>query len=161
MPYWSVSNSGTLFTSKSPNLIPSMVSACALTSPQLPTEPLDEPEAVVPSIKRPVLTAVSPNPLPRSTFAYSRKKTWCEAFDVYVWFWSIHGVVVFVVCGTPLASIVTVARVNAMKFGRSSVVPKMPSAPAPSSLNLAAQSVTILDVAGGGAPTGLTAGFDT
>src|SRR3954452_18457289 len=72
-----------------------MLAACAFTSAHDAWAPSSAP---VPSSSSPVETGRT------SAFStYSRRKTWCELCDVYVWLWSTHGVSVLLAFWTSSA----------------------------------------------------------
>src|SRR4051794_28308193 len=94
LPYGSVANMGMSSTSLSTSWRPSFAAACAFTDAQvaMPLAPLP-----VPPSSLPVSTGLPPTRL------YSRRKTWCDGCDVYVWLWSTQGESVFVASWTSSA----------------------------------------------------------
>src|SRR3954462_11164221 len=103
-PYGSAAIIGTFVTSVSASWSPSTSAACFLTDAHvaMPLAPLP----AGPPSSMPVETG-----LPALLLTYSRRNTWCDECDVYVWLWSTQGESVFVASWT------------------SSALPRMPSGP--------------------------------
>src|SRR5215218_93049 len=142
LPYGSAAIIGMFVTSASTSLRPSSLAAWYLTVAHV-AMPLCSSPAGPPS-SLPVETG-TPSPF----ISYSRRKTWCEEWDVYVWLWSTHGESVLLAFWTSsmLSSSIVLgssprilsgpgwfcARVSTMKRwlgGRSSLLPRTWSGPA-------------------------------
>src|SRR6185436_19039933 len=118
LPYGSAATIGTFVTSLSTSSSPSMVLASFLTSDQrgMPGSWSGAaPTGFVPSNRLPVETG-----LPAELCTYSRRNTWCDGCEVYVWLWSTQGESVLV------ASWMSSALSSFVVAGSS---PRMPSGP--------------------------------
>src|SRR3954466_850030 len=132
LPYGSAASIGTVDASLSTSLSPSSSTACFLTDAHvaMPLAPLPGR----PPSSLPVATG-----LPAALRTYSRRKTWCEECDVWVWVWSTHGESVLAASWmssalprTPSGPGWFCARVSTMKRwsgGTSSPVLGLPSGP--------------------------------
>src|SRR4051794_5192701 len=93
LPYGSTASIGTFVTSRSTSLSPSTCSAWSLSDAQvaMPVVPSGAvgyvPPAARPPSSLPVATGL---PLVVS-LTYSRRNTWCDGCEVYVWLWSTQG----------------------------------------------------------------------
>src|SRR3954471_21478379 len=86
-----------LVTSRSTSRRPRTSWACFLTDAQvaMPVLPSGEFRYVSPAARPPSSLPVETG-LPFVSLTYSRRNTWCDGCDVYVWLWSTQGESVFV-----------------------------------------------------------------
>src|SRR3954447_13760963 len=96
LPYGSAATIGMFVTSLSCRQRPSLLEDCRFTDAhvEMPAVPLAEPGYVCPAGRPPSSSPVATGlPVVEShtaasavvAHAYSRRKTWCEGCDVYVW----------------------------------------------------------------------------